>query len=78
MVGTKDWKYVHDPMGDIDELYDLENDPHEPANVVADPAHQPVVDDMRRRLADWSISTEGGALTCPLPDQRYYDIPQPK
>ncbi len=29
MVRTPEWKYVHDPMGDMDELYDLVNDPWE-------------------------------------------------
>ena len=29
MVRTREWKYVHDSMGDRDELYDLVNDPHE-------------------------------------------------
>ena len=34
MVRTQAWKYVHDPMGDGDALYDLVNDPHEFLNVV--------------------------------------------
>lgn len=66
MVRTKDWKYVHDPMGDKDELYDLVNDPWELRNVVNDPANRDALADLRLRLADWSISTED-AQPVPLP-----------
>ena len=58
MVRTKDWKYVHDPMGDQDELYDLRHDPWELENVVYEGANWDVVHEMRLRLADWSIGTE--------------------
>jgi len=67
MVRTRKWKYVHDPMGDLDELYDLENDPWELVNTAADPASQAVLAEMRQRLMDWSIQTEGGKPV-PLPD----------
>lgn len=66
MVRTRAWKYVHDPVGDKDELYDLDNDPWELVNVVNDPANRAVVADMQRRLADWSIATED-AKPVPLP-----------
>ncbi|MBT5829563.1 MAG: DUF4976 domain-containing protein, partial [Candidatus Latescibacteria bacterium] len=66
MVRTKDWKYVHDPMGDKDELYDLVNDPWELYNVVEDLAHSEILADLRLKLADWSIQTED-AKAVPLP-----------
>jgi len=66
MVRTREWKYVHDAMGDRDELYDMVNDPWELVNVAADPAHRDIVADLQRRLADWSISTED-ARPVPLP-----------
>ena len=66
MVRTREWKYVHDAMGDEDELYDLVNDPWELVNVVGDPGHRDVIADMQRRLADWSITTED-ARPVPLP-----------
>lgn len=66
MVRTREWKYVHDPMGDKDELYDITNDPWELRNVVRDPANRDVLADMQRRLADWSIATED-ARPVPLP-----------
>ncbi|MCZ6678804.1 MAG: sulfatase-like hydrolase/transferase [Candidatus Poribacteria bacterium] len=67
MVRTREWKYVHDPMGDRDELYDLVNDPWELQNVVDEKAHQEVVAALRLRLADWSIMTED-AKPVPMPE----------
>jgi choline-sulfatase len=67
MARTRMWKYVHDPMGDRDELYDLLNDPRELENVASDPAHRDIIADMSLRLLDWSIKTED-AHPVPLPD----------
>ena len=67
MVRTRAWKYVHDAMGDRDELYDLERDPWELENVAGDPANGDVVAEMRLRLLDWSITTED-ARPVPLPE----------
>ena len=67
MVRTREWKYVHDPMGDADELYDLANDPWELTNAAGDPANRDVLCEMRLRLADWSIRTED-AQPVPLPE----------
>jgi choline-sulfatase len=72
MVRTRKWKYVHDPMaagatltsgsdggpGDVDELYDLENDPWELRNVAHLPENAPVISDMRLKLAGWMVRTE--------------------
>ena len=66
MVRTREWKYVHDPMGDRDELYDLTNDPWELENVADEPAYREVISEMRLRLADWSMMTED-AKPVPLP-----------
>ena len=73
MVRTQSWKYVHDSMGDKDELYDLMNDPWELTNVVEDRAHSDVLADLRIRLADWSIRTEDG-VPVPLPDPEKYEL----
>lgn len=67
MVRTRHWKYVTDPMGDLDELYDLGADPGELRNVAADPRHRDTLADLRRRLLHWSIRTED-ARPVPLPD----------
>jgi arylsulfatase A-like enzyme len=66
MVRTRDWKYVHDPMGDMDELYSLKEDPWELTNVIGDPKNSRTLAAMQLRLADWSIGTED-ARSVPLP-----------
>ena len=73
MVRTQAWKYVHDPMGDGDELYDLVNDPWELENVVAAEVNRDVRAAMQLRLADWSIGTED-APPVPLPEPRHYEL----
>lgn len=75
MVRTRHWKYVHDPMGDLDELYDLQNDPWELSNLIDNPAHAAVLADLRLRLADWSIETEDAKLV-PLPEQNRMSVTQ--
>jgi arylsulfatase A-like enzyme len=74
MVRTRDWKYVHDPMGDADELYHLTEDPGELTNLAADPNYADVLREMALRLADWSIQTEGGPIPVPLPHESKYRI----
>ena len=48
------WKYVHDPSGDLDELYDLEDDPDELFNLAADERHRNTMDRLKRELRQWS------------------------
>ena len=66
MARTREWKYVHDPLGDLDELYDLINDPWELTNVAHLPEHAGIIATMRGHLADWSIRTED-ARPVPMP-----------
>jgi arylsulfatase len=82
MVRTQRWKYVHDSMavgatstsgsdggpGEVDELYDLENDPWELRNLAHEPEYGEVISQMRLKLADWMISTED-FMPVPLPRQ---------
>ncbi len=55
MVRTVDHKYVTDPMGDLDELYDLRSDPHERINLAYDPAYATLTQSLRRALDDWRV-----------------------
>lgn len=50
-IRTMRHKYVYN-ANDIDELYDLENDPAELQNRINDPSCQALVDDLRHRMLD--------------------------
>jgi arylsulfatase A-like enzyme len=58
MVRGRRWKYVTDPTGDLDELYDLERDPWEHRNLAADPGHRDLVHEHRAHLLAWAVATE--------------------
>lgn len=53
MVVEGAWKAVHDPMGDVDELYDLENDPFELTNLAEDPEQAARLADLKAKLKEW-------------------------
>jgi choline-sulfatase len=58
MVRTDRWKYVHRQTGDH-ELYDLHADRWELHNLFPTrPAGDPVINDLRSRLLDWSLATD--------------------
>jgi arylsulfatase A-like enzyme len=46
------------PARPREELYDLAKDPHEINNLAADPVYKSVLEDMRKRLADWEVKTD--------------------
>ena len=58
-VRTERYKYVHYPdlPDDIDELYDLETDPLELRNLVADPAHAVTLGELQSSLAQQLADT---------------------
>ncbi|MGG4035089.1 sulfatase-like hydrolase/transferase [Paenibacillus cisolokensis] len=49
MIRTADWKYIWNPT-DTDELYDLQNDPHERENRIAGPGCGKILSALRREL----------------------------
>lgn len=63
MVRMGKYKYVYDPMDEVDELYELEADPWELTNLARDPGHAAARFALRDRLLEWSIRTEGGRPT---------------
>ena len=56
MVRTKQWKYVYNPFS-IDELYDLESDPHEIHNLAPRIGHKAVLIRMKERMIEWMRKT---------------------
>jgi arylsulfatase A-like enzyme len=55
MVRTRRWKYVHRFPYGPHELYDLENDPEEQADLIADPAHRAVREELKAELDGWFV-----------------------
>jgi arylsulfatase A-like enzyme len=56
MVRTARWKYVYNPH-DLDELYDLERDAAEMANLADEPTCADVLQEMKARLLGWNDAT---------------------
>ncbi|WP_019420993.1 sulfatase-like hydrolase/transferase [Paenibacillus sp. OSY-SE] len=52
MIRRGDYKYVFN-CGDIDELYNLRDDPHELVNLVGHTSYADMLADMRQALASW-------------------------
>ena len=83
MVRTAKWKYITDTSTSKkyhlskakidDELYDLQNDPHELLNVAYDPENSPIISEMRELLLDWMIETED-VNPVALPDRMSRDV----
>lgn len=59
MIRTDRYKYIYN-VPDIDELYDLEEDPDELMNLVDDERYQEVKTDLRERLYGWMDRTGDG------------------
>lgn len=56
MVRNERWKYIWNAT-DIDELYDLEVDPHELNNLINQPASAETLSGLRKRLVHWLQET---------------------
>lgn len=57
LVVTERYKYVAN-RGQMDELYDLDEDPYEMVNLIDDSAHSDVLSEMRARLSEWQRRTQ--------------------
>ena len=58
-VRNSRWKYIeyYDFPRHEYELYDMQNDPNEVTNLVDDPAHKEIVEQLRRRLRELRVET---------------------
>lgn len=70
-IRTDRYKYIHyHGIWDIDELYDLQNDPNEMHNLIECPEHRELVEELTNRVFEWLESTNG--MLIPLrPDPSY-------
>lgn len=63
------FKYIrYHGVWDVDELYDLANDPREQKNLINDPAYAAEVEEMNKRLFEQLASTRG--MSIPLLEDR--------
>ena len=63
------YKYIrYHGIWDLDELYDLRDDPHETRNLIASPEHREIAAEMNRRLFEILEETDG--MSIPLSPDR--------
>ncbi|MEM6915829.1 MAG: sulfatase/phosphatase domain-containing protein, partial [Verrucomicrobiota bacterium] len=82
---TDRWKYIRYPHGDgspdkhMAELYDLQNDPHETTNLIAEETYQDLVAELREEL-DTRIAemVPGGEDKMPLDEGIKSELPDEK
>lgn len=59
-VRTDRYKFIrYHGIWDLNEFYDLEKDPYEARNLIADPAWEPIIRELNNRLFDWLEETDG-------------------
>jgi arylsulfatase A-like enzyme len=59
-IRTKKYKYMtYHGIWDIDELYDIENDPEEKHNLIKNPGHQALIKELNKKVYEWLESTDG-------------------
>ena len=59
-VRTDRYKYMHyHGIWDIDELYDIQNDPEEMKNLINSPEHQDIAKKLNKMVFDWLESSNG-------------------
>ncbi len=73
-IRTARWRYARYP-DNTEELYDLENDPREWKNLVTSPERAPVLENMRKKLAEMDARA-AAQKTAPLPNWAQIDSPK--
>jgi N-acetylglucosamine-6-sulfatase len=59
-VRTERYKYLHyHGIWDTDELYDLKNDPEEMVNLINEPQHKKLIEELNKKLFNWLEETDG-------------------
>jgi len=70
-IRTEQYKYIrYHGIWDINELYDIENDPYEMNNLIRDTSYNDVARDLRVALFDWIEKSDGNQMYI-RPDSRY-------
>ena len=59
-IRTDRYKYIrYHGVWDTNEFYDLQNDPYETTNLIAEPKYKEVIKQLNGRIYDWLESTDG-------------------
>ena len=59
-VRTERYKYLHyHGIWDTDELYDLKKDPEEMVNLIDEPRHKKLIEELNKKLFNWLQETDG-------------------
>lgn len=73
-VRTSQYKYIrYHGVWDINELYDIENDPEEMNNLIRDPQYAEVAKGLRTALFDWLEKTGGESMPLKPDHGRRFD-----
>jgi arylsulfatase A-like enzyme len=76
MIVTDQYKYISNDK-DMDELYDLKNDPFELKNLVYDQKYKEVLIDMNNRLEKWRQKTNDKITRKTIGDERVRFVKEP-
>ncbi len=70
-VRTDQYKYIrYHGIWDLNELYDIKNDPNEMRNLIRDPKYADVAKDLRESLFNWVETTDGQCMYLRTDGQR--------
>ncbi|MDX1939324.1 MAG: sulfatase [Saprospiraceae bacterium] len=73
-VRTDRYKYIFNYGNwDINELYDLQEDPEEVNNLIRSPEHQKIAEQLRKELFDWLETSGGDQIPVKRPLNRRFD-----
>jgi arylsulfatase A-like enzyme len=73
-VRTSKYKYIrYHGVWDINELYDIENDPQEMNNLIRNDNYKEVAKSLRKALFDWLEKTEGESMPLKPDHGRRFD-----
>jgi len=75
MFNTKEYKYIYNVSGGVEELYDMKNDPYEQSNLATKPEYAALLWEKRSELHRWCVENNhsqmldgSGFKTLPKPD----------
>ncbi len=73
-IRTDRYKYIrYHGIWDINELYDLQNDPQEMNNLIRNPEYTKLSEELRNKLFDWIEGTGGGQMLLKRDKGRRFD-----